>query len=75
MDQSPITGESIPVEKHPGAEVYASTLNGRGALEIQVTKLAQDTTLAKIIHLVEEAQMRRALPSASVSALARSTHR
>ncbi len=59
VDQSPITGESIPVEKHPGTEVYASTLNGRGALEIRVTKLAQDTTLAKIIHLVEEAQTKK----------------
>lgn len=59
VDQSPITGESIPVEKYPGTDVYASTLNGRGALEIRVTKLAQDTTLAKIIHLVEEAQTKK----------------
>lgn len=59
VDQSPITGESIPVEKELGSKVYASTLNGRGALKIKVTKLAQDTTLAKIIHLVEEAQTKK----------------
>ncbi len=59
VDQSPITGESISVEKMPGSKVYASTLNGRGALEIRVTKLAQDSTLAKIIHLVEEAQTKK----------------
>jgi len=59
VDQSPITGESIPLEKRPGAEVYASTLNGRGALEIRATKPAQDTTLARIIRLVEDAQMKK----------------
>lgn len=59
VDQSSITGESIPVEKHVDDEVLASTLNGRGALEIRVTKLAKDTTLAKIIHLVEDAQMNK----------------
>ena len=56
VDQSSITGESIPVEKTKGSEVYASTINGRGSIEIEVTRLAKDTTLAKIIHLVEEAQ-------------------
>ena len=55
-DQSTITGESIPVAKISGDEVYASTMNGRGALEIEVTKLAQDTTLSKIIELVANAQ-------------------
>ncbi len=59
VDQSPITGESIPVEKRPGAEVYAGTLNGRGALEVRVTRPAQDTTLARIIHLVEDAQNKK----------------
>lgn len=59
VDQSPITGESIPVEKLLGTEVYASTLNGRGALEIRVTKPTEDTTLAKIIRLVEDAQMKK----------------
>jgi len=55
-DQSTITGESVPVAKISGDEVYASTMNGRGALEIEVTKLAQDTTLSKIIELVANAQ-------------------
>lgn len=59
IDQSSITGESIPVEKHVGDEVYASTLNGRGALEIKVTKLAEDSTLSKIVELVENAQMKK----------------
>lgn len=59
VDQSSITGESIPVEKDAEDEVFASTLNGRGALEIKVTKLAKDTTLAKIIRLVEDAQMKK----------------
>lgn len=59
IDQSSITGESIPVLKHVGDEVYASTLNGRGALEIRVTKLAEDSTLSKIVELVEDAQMKK----------------
>lgn len=59
VDQASITGESIPVSKQLGDEVFASTLNGRGALEIEVTKLAQDTTLAQIIKLVEGAQMKK----------------
>jgi len=59
VDQSTITGESIPVGKGTGDEVFAGTINQRGAMEIRVTRLAQDTTLARIIHLVEEAQTKK----------------
>ena len=56
IDQSSITGESIPVDKVKGEEVFAGTINGQGALEIEVTKPADETMLARIIHLVQEAQ-------------------
>ena len=59
MDESPITGESMPVEKAPGADVFAGSINGEGALEIVVTRLAKDTTLARVIQLVEEAQTQK----------------
>lgn len=59
IDQSPITGESIPVSKAMGDPVFAGTINGQGALEAKVTKLAQDSTLAKTIQMVSEAQSQR----------------
>src|SRR5580658_334055 len=60
VDQAPITGESMPVEKHPGAIVYAGTINQSGALEVCVERLGRDTTFGKIIEAVETAEKSRA---------------
>jgi len=60
VDQSPVTGESIPVDKGPGDAVFAGTINQSGALEVEVTRAAGDTLLARIIHAVEDAQAQRA---------------
>jgi len=60
VNQAPITGESMPVFKQPGDEVYAGTINQEGVLEFRTTRAANDTTLARIIHMVESAQSRRA---------------
>ena len=56
VNQAPVTGESIPVEKTVGDTVYAATLNGEGALTVRVTRTVADNTLARIIRLVEQAQ-------------------
>jgi len=60
VDQSTITGESLPVEKLPGAKVYAGTMNQAGALEIRVERVGRDTTFGKIIEEVERAERTRA---------------
>src|SRR5581483_10418915 len=60
VNQAPITGESVPVLKEPGAQVFAGTINGNGALEVRSTKAASDTTLAHIIQMVGSAQANKA---------------
>ena len=70
VNQAPLTGESLPVWKRTGDEVLAGTINGRGALEVEVARLRRDTTLARVIHLVERAQGQRAPTQAFVERFA-----
>ncbi|MBP9071860.1 MAG: heavy metal translocating P-type ATPase, partial [Caldilineaceae bacterium] len=60
VNQAPITGESVPVDKQPGDEIFAGSINGQGALEVEVTRHAADNTIARLIRLVEEAQAQKA---------------
>lgn len=60
VNQASVTGESLPIDKVAGNEVYASTFNTYGFLEVKVTKLVQDSTISRMIQLVEEAQQNRA---------------
>jgi Cd2+/Zn2+-exporting ATPase len=71
VNQAPITGESLQVSKGPGDEVFAGTINGHGALMVRVTHLRGDTTLARLINLVEHAQSERAPSQTFVERFAR----
>ena len=71
FDESPVTGESWPVEKGPGQDVFAGTINGTGSLDVAVRRVASDSTIARIIHLVENAQRQRAPVQTFVDRFAR----
>ncbi|MBX3059411.1 MAG: cadmium-translocating P-type ATPase [Anaerolineae bacterium] len=71
LDQAPITGESLPVDKEPGDIVFAGSINGAGALEVEVTHLAADNTISRIIQMVEEAQEKKAPAERFVDRFAR----
>ncbi len=71
VNQAPITGESLPVAKASGEAVFAGTINGDGALEVECTKAASETTLAHIIRMVGDAQSRRAPSEQWVEGFAR----
>jgi len=70
VDQAPITGESVPVEVQAGVAVFAGSVNGEGTIEVRATKPAHDTTLARIVALVEEAQASKAPAQAFVDRFA-----
>jgi len=71
VNEAPLTGESRPIDKVPGDQVYAGTINGHGAIEVRVLRLGRDSRLARIIHLVETAQSRRAPVQSFVDRFAR----
>lgn len=71
VNQAPITGESVPVDKKPEDPVYAGTINGEGTLKVEVTKAAADSTLSRIIKLVEEAEEQKAPTQRFVDKFAR----
>ena len=71
VNQAPVTGESFPIEKSAGDNVFAGSINGNGSLDVQVTRLAEDSTIARIVHQVEMAQAQRAPSQRLVEQFAR----
>ena len=71
VNQAPVTGESVPVDREPGNSVFAGSINGQGVLSVRVTRLAKDNTIARVIRMVEEAQEQRAPAQRFVDAFAR----
>jgi Cd2+/Zn2+-exporting ATPase len=71
VDQSPITGESVPVEKEPGDQVFAGTVNGDGSLQVRVSAVATDSTMARMIRLVEQAQHQKGRTQRAAEAFTR----
>jgi Cd2+/Zn2+-exporting ATPase len=71
VDQSPITGESLPVEKGPGADVFSGTINREGFLRVRVTRPASESALARIVRLVEEAEVGKSRTERFVERFAR----
>ena len=71
VNEAPLTGESLPLDKNPTDEVFAGTINGRGGLDVRVTRLVRDTRLARVIYLVEAAQASRAPVQTFVDRFAR----
>jgi Zn2+/Cd2+-exporting ATPase len=71
VNQAPITGESLPAAKSVGDEVFAGTINGHGSIDIRAMRVGRDTTLGRVIHLVEAAQAQRAPTQAFVDRFAR----
>jgi Cd2+/Zn2+-exporting ATPase len=71
INQAPITGESIPVDKHPGDQVFAGTINERGVMEVEATSDSRHSTLAKIVRIIEETQANRAPTQRFVDTFAR----
>jgi Zn2+/Cd2+-exporting ATPase len=71
INQAPVTGESVPIEKTSGADVFSGTVNGAGVLEVRATRPASDSTIARIIRMVEDAQAQRAPSQRFVDVFAR----